>query len=272
LIQTPENDYDGGAAAESLKMIDKPEKSVRHSRRFTVRAYESDPTGRLRPDSLLNYLQEAASVHAEELGAGIVELIRQNLTWVISRYHVKFFRYPRWKSTVELTTWPCGHQGLFALREFELKDEKGAPLAAATSSWMLIDLKTKRPVLPAERLGPYPKDPRRALASAFEALPAPDQAELERSFNVRMGDLDWNRHVNHVVYISWALETAPPGFLGNHRPAEVEVDFRGEAFYGDTVTSRMQTLRSGPEPLIAYAIKKEDGRKELARLRILWQS
>jgi medium-chain acyl-[acyl-carrier-protein] hydrolase len=137
---------------------------------------------------------------------------------------------------------------------------------------MLIDLKTKRPTLPAERLGPYPKDPRRALASLFEPLPVLDQADLERLFSVRTSDLDWNRHVNHVVYISWALETAPPGFLESHRPAEVEVDFRGEAFYGDTVISRRQTLRAGPEPLLAYAIRKDDGRKELARLRIFWQS
>ncbi len=252
-------------------MNDKPEKSVRYNRRFSVRAYESDPTGRLSPVSLLNYLQEAASVHAEELGAGMVELLRQNLTWVISRYHVKLFRFPRWKSTVELTTWPCGHQGLFALREFELKDERGAPLAAATSSWMLIDLKTKRPVPPAERLGPYPKDPRRAVASSFEPLPGLDRADLERSFRVRMSDLDWNKHVNHVVYISWALETGPPDFLENHRPSEVEVDFRGEAFYGDQVTSRMQALRPGPAPLNGYAITKEEGRKELVRVRILWQ-
>jgi acyl-ACP thioesterase len=253
-------------------MNEKTEMSAQYSRRFTVRTYESDPTGRLSPAGLLNYFLEAASLHAEALGAGIMELLRQNLTWVISRYHIKLFCYPRWKSTVELTTWPCGHQGLFALREFELKDETGSRLAAATSSWMLIDLKTKRPVPPAERLGPYPKDPRRAVVSSFEPLPVVDRADLERSFTVRMSDLDWNKHANHVVHISWALETAPPGFLKNHRPAEVEVDFRAEAFYGDSVTSRMQTLRSGPEPLKAYALTKEDGRKELARLRILWQT
>ncbi|MFZ2053584.1 MAG: acyl-ACP thioesterase domain-containing protein [Candidatus Aminicenantales bacterium] len=252
-------------------MIEKAGESARHHRRFIVRTYESDYSGRLRPASLLNYFQEAAGEHAEELGAGIVELMKQNLTWVISRYHIKIFRYPRWKSPVDLTTWPCGHQGLFALREFELKDEKGRLLAAATSSWMLLDVKTKKPVPPAERLGPYPKDPRRAVASTFEPLPALERADLERTFSVRMSDLDWNRHVNHVVYISWALETGSPDFLEKHRPAEIEVEFRGEAFYGDTVTSRMQTLISGPASHIGYAIIKEDGRKELARLRILWQ-
>jgi medium-chain acyl-[acyl-carrier-protein] hydrolase len=253
-------------------MIDQAEKSARHDRRFTVRAYESDHSGRLRPASLLNYFQEAASEHATELGAGIVELMRRNLTWVISRYHVKLFRYPRWKNTVELTTWPSGHHGFFALREFELRDEKGAPLAAATSSWILIDLTTKKPVPPAERLGSYPWDPRRAVASSFDSLSPVDGAELERSFTVRMSDLDWNRHANHVVYLSWALETTPAALLEKHRPAEVEIDFRGEGLYGDLVTTRMQTARSGPDPLIAYDISKEEGRKELARLKILWRS
>lgn len=252
-------------------MSEKPEQSARFIRRFTVRTYESDSAGRLSPVSLLNYFQEAASAHAEELGAGIVYLFRQGLTWVITRYHLKLFGAPRWKTEVELTTWPSGHQGLFALREFELRDGKGGLAAAATSSWMLIDLETKRPVPPDQRLGPYLRDPRRAVASPFDPLPIIDQADLERSFVVRMADLDWNNHVNHVIYVSWALETNPAGFLEAHRPAEIEVDYRREAFFGDTVTSRMKTLRPGPEPLVACTLTDENGRKELARLRILWR-
>src|SRR4030042_4033579 len=103
---------------------------ARYIRRFSVRTYESDPNGLLRPVSLLNYFQESASDHAEKLGAGVIELMRQNLTWVISRYHIRLCRYPRWKESVELATWPCLNQGLFALREFEVRDEKGEMLAA----------------------------------------------------------------------------------------------------------------------------------------------
>ena len=249
----------------------KPEQGARHVQQFTVRTYESDSTGRLSPASLLDYFQEAASRHAEELGAGMVALLSQDLTWVITRYHLKFFRFPRWKEEVMLTTWPSGHQGLFALREFELKSKKGKLLTAASSSWMLIDLRTKRPVPPDERLGPYPRDPRRAVAAPFDTLPFVDQADMERSFAVRMADLDLNKHVNHVVYISWALETTPPGFFEAHRPAAVEVDYRGEAFFGDTVTGRMKTIRPGPETLAACTLINEADRKELARLRILWQ-
>ncbi len=252
-------------------MIETTGEVARYSRRFSVRSYESDFSGRLRPASLLDYFQEAAGEHAEQLGAGVVELIRQNLTWVISRYHVQLFRYPLWKNNLNLTTWPCGQQGLFALREFELMDETGGLLAAATSSWMLIDLKTKRPVPPAERLGPYPKDPRRAVTSSFEPLPILERTDIERSFPVRLSDLDWNRHVNHVIFVSWALETAPPGFLDKVRPVEIEVDFRGEAFFEETALCRVQSLSSEQAPLLGYQIVRQDDQKELARLRILWQ-
>jgi len=247
-------------------------KPAGYVQRFSVRMYESDHMGRLRPVSLLNYFQDAASDHAEKLGAGVIELMRLNLTWVISRYHIRLYRYPRWRESAELTTWPCLHRGLFALREFEARDEKGDIFAAATSSWMLIDLKTKRPVPPAERLGAYLLNPKRAIRSDFEPLPAVDQADLERSFRVRMSDLDWNRHVNHVAYIAWALETAPPDFLERHRPAEIEVDFRGQAFYGETVLCRTQSLPSGGEPTNVYQIIKSEDRKELARLRVAWQT
>jgi len=103
------------------------DKEARYIQRFSVRTYESDHCRLLRPVSLLNYFQESASDHAEKLGAGVIELMRQNLTWVISRYHIRLYRYPRWKESVELATWPCLNQGLSALREFEVRDEKGSP-------------------------------------------------------------------------------------------------------------------------------------------------
>src|SRR4030066_143928 len=131
-----------------------PDKEALYVQQFSVRMHESDHQGRLRAVSLLNYFQDAASEHADKLGAGVIELMRLNLTWVISRYHIKIFRYPRWTETIELATWPSLNEGLSPLRDFEVKDKRGETLAAATSSWMLIDLKTKRPGPPAHALGP----------------------------------------------------------------------------------------------------------------------
>ncbi len=244
---------------------------ARYLRQFSVRTYECDLQGRLRLAALLDYFQDSAGDHAEKLGAGVIELMKRGLTWVLSRYHIRVFRYPRWREAVELTTWPCANQGLFALREFEVRDGKGELLAAASSSWTLIDLKSRRPVSPGERLGPYLQDPRRAVDSSFEALPTVSQADAERSFRVRVSDLDWNKHVNHVAYISWALDVPAPGFLEKHHPVEVEVDFRGQAFYGDTALCRMQRILSEQELRTLFQIVNQDSQRELARLRIAWR-
>ncbi|MBP1767077.1 MAG: acyl-ACP thioesterase [Candidatus Aminicenantes bacterium] len=245
---------------------------ARSFRQFSVRTYECDTRGRLRLEALLNYLQDSAAEHAERLGAGVVDLIKRNLTWVLSRYHIRISRYPGWKESVELATWPSLHQGLFALREFEVRDGQGTLIAAASSSWMLIDLKTKRPVAPGERLGPYPRDPRRAVGSNFEPLPAVGQGDIERSFRVRLSDLDWNRHVNHVATIAWALETPAADFLEKHHPVEIEVDFRGQAFFGESALCRMQELSSGQDTVTLIRIIKEQNERELARLRIRWNA
>jgi acyl-ACP thioesterase len=243
---------------------------ARHEKEFSVRTYETDLRGRLRLSALLNYFQEAAGEHAERLGAGVIELLKRDLTWVISRYHIRILRYPRWKEKVLLSTWPSGNQGLFALREFEVRDGERRPLAAATSSWMLIDLKAKKPVEPAENLGPYPQDPGRAVASSFDPLPALRTVDKEAFFRVRLSDLDWNKHVNHVVYVEWALESAPAAVLERQEPAEIEIDFRGEAFFGDSVIARSELVSQGDGPRTCHGISKENPSKELVRLRIHW--
>jgi medium-chain acyl-[acyl-carrier-protein] hydrolase len=242
-----------------------------HERRFRVQSYEMGPDGRIKLGSLLNYFQEAASEHAENLGASVTDLISRNLTWVLSRYHIKIFRYPLWKESLQLTTWPSVQRGLFALREFEVRDEQSDLLAAATTSWMLLDIKSKRPVPLADNLPEYLQDSRRAIFDLFGPLPQVEKVSLELPFRVQRRDLDWNRHVNHVVYVEWAAETAPQDILENFQLAEIEVDFRGEAFFGEAVLSQTEIICLGEEPLLSHQIIKEKDRKELTRLRTLWK-
>ena len=243
----------------------------RHQIKFRVHSYEAGPDGRIRLASYLNYFQEAAGEHAAILGVSVTDLLTKNLTWVISRYHVRIWRYPSWTETVSLTTWPSELQNVFALREFEASDEQGRLIAAATSSWMMIDLKAKQPVSLKDYLPAFAHDPRRAVADTFEPLPRIEKRDRELAFAVRRHDLDWNRHVNHVVYVEWAVETPSRDVLENYLPLEVEVDYRGEAFFGQTVSSRVEYLLGGKRPLLVHQIVRQSDQKELARLRTCWQ-
>jgi medium-chain acyl-[acyl-carrier-protein] hydrolase len=245
--------------------------SARLVRTFVVGASEAGPRGVVKLASFLDYFQESAAEHAARLGASVLDLIKKRLTWVLSRYHIRVFHYPVWGEEVRMTTWPSFRHGLFALREFELTDQSGNAVAAATSSWMLLDVLRKKPVPVVENLGDFLQDPRRAIIDDFVPLPVLNKIDLELPFRVKMGDLDWNRHVNHAVYIEWAVESAPAEVISASLPVEIEVDYRGEVLYGETVLSRLEILKEGEETALCHQIVRKGDSKELARARTLWR-
>ena len=87
---------------------------------------------------------------------------------------------------------------------------------------------------------------------------------------MRRSDLDINRHVNNAIYTDWALETVPPDIAENCRPFEIEIDFRGEALYGDTVVSRSARDRSAPDYRFIHQLLDERTGRELTRIRTRW--
>ena len=237
---------------------------------YQVRSYEIDSSGLARPLTILNYLQDAAGEHAAQLGVSVPALLKMNLTWVLSRYHVIFHQFQPAHSIVNLKTWPSAREGRFALRDFELTDGGGNPVANATSSWMLIDLKTRRPVRIDEFLPELPTVPRRMIHDTFTSLPVSVDSNCELPFRVRHSDLDINRHVNNTVYVDWALETLPKDAIGQYRPVTIEVSYRAEANYGDRVLSR-SCFSSADGRSLHQLVRESDGR-ELARLRVGWVS
>lgn len=236
---------------------------------YVVRSYEVDTDGLIRPLTMFNYLQDAAGEHAAELKVSVPTLLKRNLTWVISRYHVHFLSFPPAHGLIRLRTWPSAREGRFALREFELSDGEDRPVMAATSSWMLIDLSTRRPVRIEQHIPKLPAVERRSIADEFPSLPVPETCNCELPFRVRHSDLDLNRHVNNTVYIDWALETLPAEVIGHVRPSGLEVSYRAEANYGDRIISR--TFYPGMnEPSLHQLVREKDG-TEVARLRVAWR-
>lgn len=240
-----------------------------YSAEYQVRSYEIDSSGLVRPLTILNYLQDAAGEHAAQLGVSVPALLKKNLTWVLSRYHVAFHQFLPAHSIVNLKTWPSAKEGRFALRDFELIDADGHRVVSATSSWMLIDLKTRRPVRIDEFLPDLPTVPRRMIHDTFTSLPVPDDFNSELPFRVRHSDLDINRHVNNTVYVDWALETLPKSIIGQISPHTIEVSYRAEANYGDRILSRSYYDADNQKSL--HQLLRESDGKELARVRASWR-
>lgn len=209
---------------------------------FTVRSYEMDHTGHAPLTALCRYLQEAADCHARALGVSVEALLADGMTWVLSRLHVSIDRFPMWRDTFRIDTWPSGRTDHVAFRDFMLVDSDNRPIGRATSCWMMLDLKTRRsiPLPPSVQKLPVP-DRSRAIDDPFDRLPSPDRIEREVNRTAGWKEIDLNRHVNNVTYVDWALDAVPDSLWRSHRPHGIEIAYKNEIRQGDTVVSLIQT-------------------------------
>jgi acyl-ACP thioesterase len=214
---------------------------VPSSIRFEVRSGDAGPHGRLGLPALCTFLQEAARVDAAVMGAGVDALAEQGQVWMMNRLRLELAAEPVVGETLEVTTWPTRWDRVAAERDFDVRTLGGAPVALATSRWMIVDFASRRIVrLPAAvralQLPPLP----RALAFEGEELHRVTRPEGERRFTVRPGDLDAARHVNCARHVEWALASLPADALAARRPARFEIAFRRESVEGETVVSRAE--------------------------------
>lgn len=248
--------------------------SVVHAKEFQVRTVDIDQSGRIQPVIFMDYLLESAAEQAGLFKLGVTDLFEKGRTWVLSRFHVVFDRFPSFGERILIETWPSAKFPLYAVRDFEVATDRG-PAARATSSWLIIDLKTRRPVKTAEHLEAFPQLDRRAIKDDFAPLPSPSREDARQEFPVFFSDLDINRHFTATAYVHRALETVPREILFQRRPVSIEVNFRSEAFYGDTIVSRLErfpTSDDGARPVFLHRLSRASDDKELTLLRTAWSA
>ena len=236
-----------------------------------IRSYEVDCHHRLAILSIFNFMQEAASRHAEALGVSIQQLLSDNYTWLLSRLKIKIKSFPVWQDRITISTWPSGAQRLFALRDFQLQDNNNQTVAAAISAWLVLDVEKRRPV----RIGPFveklrPLEGRHILPDTLDKLPVLEPRTHEKKFVVRYRDLDINQHVNNVSFVEWLVESMPTAVLNSSVLAELEINFLAEAFYEDHILAACHPLDSDNTTFQHSLIRQQDG-QELVRARTKWQ-
>ena len=239
---------------------------------FAVRYHEVDPRGMVRLPVVMTWLQDAGIEHSRKMGVSVNDLAEKGLIWVLSRLTLQMERYPGCAEEILVRTWPVTRKGLFSIRDYYLLDDNAIIIGRATTSWAVLDLKTRRPVRISEHLPSYQLKDERALDDPFETLPVLEgggSGALE--LPVLRADLDQNCHVNNTVYAGWAIEAVPAEIADNSIATTIEIGFRAEAVYGDSIRSICSPAASDPPTVIHRIEHAADGR-ELARMRTTWRA
>lgn len=221
-----------------------------------IPSFDTDMSATLKPASFLNYAQEAANVHADYIGVGYDNMHITRKAWVLARMHVQFHKLPRWREHINVQSWHKGSSGFQFLRDFVVYDAEGKEkLISATTSWLVIDIDTRR-------LSKYPElanDESKSINEHVIEEPAPKISipkELESvhvmSHAVCYSDLDMNGHVNNVKYTEWSMNVIELEVANNKPLKELVINFNNEIKAGDIVEIYRYSENTEDGTLIYY--------------------
>ncbi|MBQ7222156.1 MAG: hypothetical protein IJS02_01670 [Bacteroidales bacterium] len=211
---------------------------------INIRYSETDFDKSLKLSALLNYFQDLATENAERLGFGSSAIHPHNLMWVLLKYRIEFEEYPVDQHRLTLKTEPRGYVKLLTYRNFELRSEEKVMVRASTL-WALVDYTTMTMVNINSLANPNMKPfvPGEEDLKFDKILPV-KEACFEDTFKVRYNDIDGNKHANNACYPIWALEPLSYDFKKSHKLKTVDMLYKKETRYGESLSSQVQMVDS----------------------------
>ena len=227
-----------------------------------VPCYDTDASFYLKPASFMDMAQEIAYWAAQGLGFGYDDLHVHHVAWVLSRMHFHFENPPKWRDNVTLYTWHKGADGLFYLRDFFLQDADGNRLVTCTSSWVVIDERTRRLVRPEElqdKLSTGDVDDAIAERAPKVVMPRGTEPEPAGEHTVVYSDVDIIGHTNNARYMVWAMDSIDYETASACRVKDVYINFNKETTPGTSVQLyRLKTEEDGA--LVWYVEGRVEGK------------
>ncbi len=219
-----------------------------HTESFSIHPMECDFNLEWKPSAIVQHLTYIAGQHATELGVGFDEMLSHDLFWVHADMKVAYFGYPRAYQQLVIRTWPTTiRRHLLYYRDFEVLDESGARLLAASSTWVIINATTRRLAPPRSINFQIPEvhvdtgmDARLALLEKT----APLQSLLDQSHagdeRLRMrasySSIDLVGHVNNSRYVDWICDTFPLDQFKQQKLDYLQVSYQHEVMPGEEVS------------------------------------
>lgn len=216
--------------------------SIVSSEKKRITCYESDSTGKMLPTAAMNYFQEVSTNQGNALGIGGDYLKEKGLAWFLVKYVIQFSEYPLYQDEVTVTTCATGMDKFCATRRFTVEDETGKVKIIANTQWLLINRETEK----MERIDEHPEmDAYECFEKGeplFKKIQKINRIDVEKNFSVRFLDIDFNKHVNHVKYLAWAIEILPLEVVKTMSLREARIVYKAQCFYGDVVTAQGECI------------------------------
>ena len=202
-----------------------------------------DESGNVRASALLRHFEQIATDHAEMMGIGHDDLIKENRIWVLSKLRFRMHGRIRAGELYDIATYPSTGRGAAYPRGYYICDEDENLIVSAMSQWCVVDFETRKLVRSAlEFSGEYIDIP--AVEEKIEKIKykEPQSAGVHI---VTEEDLDINCHVNNCRYADMTSDV-----LGRNDYQSFTINFLRETVIGDRIDLLTERAEDGGDIVV----------------------
>lgn len=186
--------------------------------------------------TLVRQIIETATEHANILGIGYNELIRENNAWVLSRLAIELNRMPRMHEDYSLTTWIDSFNRHFSRRNFVLESSSGEILGYISTVWVAINIESRRPADLSSIADMEKMTFQRECRVTSKGRIKPDMRhDIAKSYLFATTDIDFNRHVTTARYVELIENQFDLDFYDRNEITHFEINFHHESVWGEQV-------------------------------------
>lgn len=240
---------------------------MKHVNHLSTRSYFINRFGKLSSSYMFYQMQDIAWEHAAKLGFGYDNLKEDEQFWVLSKLLVKIDRRPVWGEDFSLETWSRGTDGFFGYRDYNFVDKIGNHIIQATSSWLVINAKTKR-IVRLNDFDNFPKYEESVFGENAGKVQSPKSGTELQFTPVRFNEIDINQHFNSGSYIERIIDNYSFEFHEENELIEFEVNFLKEGLPSDSLAVKKQEIDRKNH--LCSVVRESDG-ADLIRARLVWQ-
>lgn len=254
--------------------IEKEVMAEKYVEKIRIFNHYTNYKGRLLVKTLCDLFNDVAEAQTEIYHVDVDTLNAAGMTWMLRRIHISLLKMPHKEEEVSIVTWPSGIDRLFALRDYQMFREDGEELVRATSEWMCIDLKRRRPVRLSQKVIDISTG--HHIAKLY-LEPILDENEQEKEmtgrqyFAATFDNIDFNGHVTQASYVRWITNSLPFDFLKDHILSEIEVVYAHEIMPDSKIHSFYHMEERGAEIVVSHRVKSEDGTRIHCLATTIWQ-
>ena len=245
------------------------------TKEFSISSFDLNPKGQARLTTMANFFQEMAYHHASQLGFGYDDMKEKQTFWVLSRMRIRIDQYPVWDETVRVETWHRGMDRIFGLRDFRVENSSGDLIGKASTAWLILDVRTRRPIRTVDGVLQHSKGDESVFKKGLDKIELPEEMKMIGSHKVLFSDLDIIRHVNNVKYMEWCIDAAITEDRADREIRELEINFTHEALFGDKIEIKGELNPNADSFFAAHRRGELSGtkgnEKEIFRARLAWK-